>query len=143
MAGSCSLITGCHVIIERRPNSVTEPINLAELRLYNSSGSRISSSQLSIVMSSTLTSPLAPASNCLDGNTDTYCHTTLTDASAWLRVTYPCAQGLSRVDVVNRKDCCQIRIQQFRMRAVSNGTDLATAYEFTSSASDYTWPLGK
>lgn len=145
--GICTLVPGCHVVIERNPDASDAAINLLDFRLYNNSGVQIPLEQLSIDMSSIyqMNSILYQASHCIDGNLTTMCHTALPriDSSAGLRITYPCAQGLTRVEVVNRQSCCQDRILKFRMRAVIDGADLAPPYPFTTVASTYAWPLGE
>lgn len=122
-----------------------ELINLAEIRLFTGAGSQYSRSQLGITMSSIWSQPLGPEM-CLDGNLNNLCATldgVSGDPSPWLRVTYPCQDGLSRVEVINRADCCQSRIVQYRMRAMGAGdmNDLASPYSFSATQGFYYWQL--
>lgn len=117
----------------------SEALNLAEVRLFTAAGSQYSNSQLNFTMSDILSG--YPLESCFDGNVNTFTHSA--NANAWLRVTYPCKDGLSAVEVVNRADCCQSRILQYRMRSLgADGvTDLAPPFTFSSTQAFYFWQL--
>lgn len=128
--------------VERQFTSSEGYLNLgmAEVRLFTATGMQYTRSQLNATMSSVL-APVYGPDSCLDGNVNTLCHTD--DSNAWLSVTYPCKDGLSRVEVVNRVDCCQSRILQFRMRALAadGASDLALPYTFSSTQAFYMWQV--
>lgn len=140
------LAGACFVRIERiQDTSDTQnPLHTAEVRLFKASGVQYSCSELSITMSSS--HPDLPPENCLDGDTDAFCHSADTDSNAWLLVQYPCNIELSQVQVVNRRYCCQHTIMQYRMRVLcSDGaTDLKFPFTFSSELMQYSVPyVGK
>lgn len=137
----CALAgAGCSVVLERIlvDGDLQNPINMADVMLFSAAGTQIIISMLQLNMSSVHDSNVG----CLDGDLATICHTGATDADPWLRVTYPCAEGLSKVVIINRQDSAQERLQRYRMRAVSAGIDLAPAYTFKTVAANYTWLIG-
>lgn len=69
------------------------------------------------------------------------CSTTNADTAASLTVNYPCNKGLSRVVVANRRDCCQAKINKFKLSFVkNNGTSTAAEYTFTGGLAGYSIP---
>lgn len=138
-AALCSAADICTLLVE--PNQGTGTwLHLAEVRLFSSAGLQYSSNQLTITMSSI--SPDWPPARCMDGDENTFFHST-SDRNQWLRITYQCKDGLSKVEVVNRLDCCRERITFFRMRALAADgvTDLATPYIFPAAQAYYLWQL--
>lgn len=136
VAACCMLLlhlyTGvCSVRIERIQDTgdTQKPLHPAEIRLFEGTGVQYSRSELSITMSSS--HPDLPPKNCLDGDTDTFCHSADTDSNAWLNVAYACKDGLSKVQVVNRRWCCRHTILQYRMRVLSPDGVTDLQYPFT------------
>jgi hypothetical protein len=87
-----------------------------------------------------------PATNVLDGNTSTYCHTLGSDLAPKLTVTYVCPGGatsLSRVVVTNRQDGNYMnRLNNFRLRFHSaSGSEDRTAFQFLSARPVYNIPV--
>lgn len=134
------MAAGCSVLIERTVANSSDPMNFADIQIYNSAGAQYMPSQLAIGMSSQ--HPSGPAANCLDGNPDTYCLTG-DSSSAWIRVGYPCADGISRVDIFNRKSD-QPRVLQSRVRVQSaTSLDIVPAFSLATVQDFYTWPIGE
>lgn len=125
------------------------PINLAEVRLFTAAGVQYTRSQLAINMSSiyydgsTYKNGIWPE-KCLDGSVaaGNFCHSGATDLDAWLRVAYPCKDGLSRVEVINRANF-ESRILVYRMRALAADgvTDLFPPYAFSFAQTTYVWQV--
>lgn len=141
---------GCSIIVEKTRITVDaagrdlNPLNLAEVRLFSASKLQYKPTRLTITMSSfgDATGP----QNCLDDDIRTTCETTSrTNQLEWLRVTYPCSEGLSRVEITNRVDCCQERIVQYQMRVTEGNQDItrASAYRFNAAQPSYTWFVGE
>ena len=58
-----------------------------------------------------------------------------------MTVNYPCVRGLSKVVVVNRKDCCAANINKFKLSFVKNLNGATFAdYTFTGGLAMYTVP---
>jgi hypothetical protein len=132
LAHSCP--AGCSVLIERKdPTNRTRAIlNLAEVKLFNDAGTPIPRDKLKASMSSTISTYDGPVDMCVDGivpkpgKSWNFCQTAETgDANPWLRVTYPCATGLSRVEVYNRVDQRHERILDFQLRFLGPGNSTA------------------
>lgn len=144
------LASGCSVLIERKNASQAGTIiNLSELRLFNRTGTQIPSRQLLATMSSIHN--MHDAGLCLDGvdsvptGGPNMCSTAVTppDPNPWLRVYYPCSEGLSRVQIVNRHDGFQDRITAFRMHFLDGSNwVIANAYEFDVAQPTYTAETG-
>jgi hypothetical protein len=132
-------------------------INLAEVRLFNSSGNQIPVGKLRAQLSSTYKRQDndGSASNCIDdiipkeGDKWNFCHTPDdgSDLAPWLRVTYPCAEGLSKVIVYNRVDTdpgkrfppVQDRLLRFQMRFLDEtNSTVGVPYQFTTVQANYT-----
>lgn len=71
-------------------------------------------------MSSTAGADTSPQN--WDDNPSTFCQT-LSGRQQWLRVTYPCAAGLSRVEVTNRVDGFRDRIREYQMKVTAGSSD--------------------
>ncbi len=70
-----------------------------------------------------------PASNSVDGNRNSFSHTTAT-IGAWLTIDLQSTRPISRVDVYNRIDCCQDQLRNFDILVSTNGTTwIPYAYE--------------
>lgn len=114
-------------------------INLAEVQLYNAAGARIPTSSLVATLSTTHSgAALYSADKCIDGSTTTgFCHTAGVE-NATLTITYPCSGGLSKVNVVNRADCCWDRITNFQLRFWDEKRQqVGKAYPFQSAVAQY------
>ena len=57
------------------------------------------------------------ASKCNDGNTNTYCHTKGGEAFPWIALQFLQAVDFSKVEIVNRGDCCGDRMENMRIVA--------------------------
>lgn len=128
----------CSVLIDgAQPGSQLHP---AEVQLFNMAGTQIANTDLTAVLSSVWDGGAYPASLCVDGKADTFCHTAAGDPNPQLRISYPCSEGLSKVRVTNRADeCCKAQINAFRLRVLDNkGSDTITAYQFAGSENSYT-----
>jgi hypothetical protein len=126
------------VLIERKDTTKRGAIlNLAEVELFDKTGARFPQDKLNASMSSTTDTFPATAEKCVDGLIPDYgapckdpttcqwnfCRTYETnDSSPWLHIKYPCAAGLSRVEVYNRVDQDQERILDFEMRILDRPT---------------------
>jgi hypothetical protein len=132
----------CTVLIERKapPQSGQQLIiNLGEMRLFNAAGVQIPSNRLSVWASSV--HPNFQLRDLTDGNENTLLHSDFEKdfTNPSLRLSYPCAEGLSRVEVVNRRDCCSDRINAFQMRFLdAAGADLSPAFTFSGVLPNYT-----
>eukprot|EP01033_Poteriospumella_lacustris_P020103 gene20103-14667_t len=79
-------------------------LNLGDVYIYSYAGTQITPS------GNTFPSPMSnfPASNCFDGNSNTFCHTDGTCSSSYLD--FFSTQPVLTFVVVNRVSCCQYRI---------------------------------
>lgn len=146
----------CSVLIDRKDPSPNREhsLNLREVRLFNRAGAQISPDKLGAQQSST--SANFTASLCIDGQAPTLaepgydwnmCSTADGDPSPWLRITYPCAEGLSKVEVYNRveqpnmciKDYVTNNITYYKLRII-NATNSTTGvpFEFNTVQGLYT-----
>jgi hypothetical protein len=155
-AAACECTAVCSVLIDRKDPKPDPTFNkehnlhLREVRLFNSAGAQISPDKLGAQQSST--SANFTALLCIDGQAHTLaepgydwnmCSTADGDPSPWLRVTYPCAEGLSNVEVYNRVDCCGERITAFKLRLLdSTNTTAGVPYEFDNVQNMYTIEAG-
>lgn len=132
-------------MIKPKSSSVKVPINLGEIMLYAPDGSQISRSQLSLAFANGHHASYSPE-QCNDGDLKNLC-TNSNGADGWpradtLTVTYKCSTGtgqsLSKVEVYNRWDCCQDRIDQYNMEFY-NGELVQDipAYSFSGSQAVY------
>ena len=100
-------------------SSYTPYLNLGEVLLYDESGEQIPKADiLGAKLSSQWDGEAYPASNCINGDLGDFCHTGDGDPSPTLAVVYRCASGataLSKVEVYNRAECCQDRINSYTM----------------------------
>jgi hypothetical protein len=117
-------------------------INLLEIILYNANGALIDSSLLSATSTSTYHNLLV--ARLIDGNDATMAHTWDSgngDGNPRMRVYYPCTSGstsLSRVVVVNRKDCCSERINGFFLDFLNaSGRVDRPSYQFAGSLGQF------
>lgn len=100
-------------------------LNLGEVQLFGLDGAKMPPKDLKFALSSThqIGTPLPlSASNCNDGdvsgNYPNLCHTAEGDSNPTLTISYPCQTGstsLGRVDVTNRADGRQERINDYTM----------------------------
>ena len=49
----------------------------------------------------------APASNCIDSNLNTFCHSLMDQTDPWLEIDLGSSQSVATVRLDNRADCCQ------------------------------------
>lgn len=82
-------------------------INLAEVTLFESSGSQIPTSLLRAATSTVHSKGAGLAgdwtgADCIDNDLSTTCHTNYPDPEPQLAISYPCEGGLSRVRILNR-----------------------------------------
>ena len=129
-------------------------MNLSEIRLFNSSGQLIPTDKLGLWMSSVQEESWFPNGRatlnvCFDGVEEdgtangNYCQPQLDDPDPRMRISYPCSEGLSSVQVVNIRYCCMERINNLRMRFLDAvGNDAAPFYGFTGGVAVYNIGLG-
>lgn len=132
----------CSIQIELKVPQTPNPIlNLAEVRLFNRAGTQFPNNQLIATMSST-EGAISAVQYCFDGNLGLpICHSGVTrwDPDPKLVVMYPCSEELSKVEVVNRQDCCRDRINNFQMRFLdAAGAVMRQTFQFTGAESVYT-----
>jgi hypothetical protein len=139
------LLAACKVQFEQKTaGQEATIINLSEVSLWNAAGQAIPIHDLVAQMSS-MRWPFEP-NRCIDGtnsslllaDTSSFCHTSQSDRNPRLTVFYPCSQGLSRVEISNRVDCCQDRILDFQMRVMdTSGNDVLPIYKFDVEQQTY------
>ena len=56
-----------------------------------------------------------PASRCIDGDLETYCHGPQRHENPWLSITLADRRPVDRVEVYNRADCCYSRISPYEV----------------------------
>ncbi len=128
------------MVIDLKPGISQQTwLHVAEVELYNSAG------RVAAVQATLSTTDHHPASNALDGNTGTFCHTGGSDPAPSLTVKYVCPGGatsLSRVIVTNRQDSqYQGRLNNFRLRFLNvGGSEDRTAFQFLSARPVYNIP---
>lgn len=131
----------CSVTIRRTSNSTTGAVlNLAEVQLFDASGTRIPRTQLTASLSSVYVQSGVPwtADRCLDDDSTTVCSTNVSDPDPWLTIGYPCSARLSRVVGVNRNDCCANRILDFSLSVLnSTGARLWPDFRFATNQAQY------
>jgi hypothetical protein len=153
--------SACQLIIRQiDPTvSVTAPLNLREVILYDSLATKVPFSSLTATMSSTYVPDRAfpipvTIDKCFDGVTDyinpadskpSLCSTALSDTQPWLKILYPCSITLSKVEVYNRPDpltpvagCCRDRINPFKLDFVNENNVTTLSYPFSVSQDVYT-----
>lgn len=135
--GNCSI----NITLKSLEMNTVPIINLSELRLFDKSHAQIPRQKLNIWMSSYTSTDNGPAM-CIDGM-PTVCHSDyLHDRNPRLGLSFPCSEGLSKVEVDNRpNDCylCQDRITLFRMRFLDpTGSEVAAPYSFKAAQDLYT-----
>jgi len=81
-------------------------LNLMEVTAYDASGAVIPA--VSALLSSTY-SESYPASNCIDGDSSTMCHSG-SNSDSWLQIDLGSAKEIKSVFIVNRDNCCRDRI---------------------------------
>lgn len=90
------------------------------------------------IMSASQSNPSAdyPASNVLDGNSNTFSHTN-SAANNWIQLNLQTGvRALSSVEITNRMDCCGDRLDEFRIEWQKNGESSWTScgtYTYTES----------
>ena len=135
-------------------------LNLNEVKLFSSSGSRLPVSQLSAWMSTQLdnrndTARFA-ATNCVDGYDGpgpsgfATCSTydKVVDPNRVMDVEFFCpggiaARALSMVEVVNRQDCCQASITQCKLQLVNADQTVTKEYVFDGERPQYIFVMSK
>ena len=121
--------------IERRDPTQEGPptINLAEMHLFNAAGAQYPSSRLRVTSSSSLDDSNYGPNKLVDGDSTSMFHSDNVNGitNPRVQVLYPCSEGLSKVEVVNRQECCQGRITAFQMRFLNSaGSDVTSAFSF-------------
>jgi hypothetical protein len=104
----------------RIQQTTAQALNLAEIQVFRPDGTEIKTG-LTATLSSTLSS--YPASNCLDGNRNTFCHGA--GANDWLEIDLGSDQEIGRIVITNRQDGYQDRIVGATMRIFNSaGTEI-------------------
>lgn len=98
------------------PKEIIEPINLAEVNIYDGNGSLIPASDMDITMSTILQN--YPASNFVDGNLGTFGHTQNWDKKT-ITFTFNTLKTISKIEIYNRADsCCRYRINKLTVTLI-------------------------
>jgi len=144
-SGSWTTASGCSSYCNikfRAQTSTPEYMNLDEFKLFDTSGRQIPSSSL-VYSQSRLYYELFPLSNCFDGVSN-FCHgfSYREEGSPypWVNIRYSCPSGgrsgsLSRVEVWNRPDCCQFRIDSYALDFYNYLNQVEYTYSFSNGGS--------
>jgi len=109
------------------------PLNLAEVEVYDRSGSIINLSQNATLTQSSLidsTNPsLYPVSNLIDGNSGNFAHTndkvtrgaTQGDPQPTFTITFKQPTDIGKIMIFNRTDCCQDRAKTVKVQVEFTG----------------------
>ena len=95
-------VTGRYIRIDK---SGGDQLNIAEIKVFDKDLVEIPGGV--VTLSSVL--PGYPGSNLLDSNLDTFVHTN-NDGNKFIVIDLQKSVGIYRIDITNRKDCCQDRM---------------------------------
>ncbi|GMI27325.1 hypothetical protein TeGR_g10894 [Tetraparma gracilis] len=145
--GSSSCSPGCSWSIFIDGSDVSEKINLAEVQAFDLSRSLITPRGAEQFSTHSGIWGLHRAENCIDGNTDNFCHSGGDGAEEYLRVDYFGPLDLASIVVTNRPNQFQERIVGARIHVTtgwptSNNMAAESALwsgNFTSASSDFTF----
>lgn len=134
----CAAAVKCSLLFETESTRV--PLGLAEVQLFNKAGTQMAGTLLTATLSSVPGKGSAhPASMCVDGKINTFCHTSSRDSKPQLRISFPCSEGLSKVRVTNRGDCCKENINAFHLHFLdATASNMASIYQFAGGQDVYT-----
>jgi len=115
-------------------------INLMEVTAYGSSGAAITASSATLSSSASY-----PASNCIDGDISTMCHSAV-GTPIWLEIDLGSAHEISAVIINNRGtiagDCCRERIDGATVSLYTgSGASGILVQQWTASATSTTYTL--
>ncbi len=137
-ANKCPVI-GRYIILERnnisgQSGSDKDVLNIAEIKAYDLSGNNLIVPGV-LASAGSLLSPIYPASNLIDGNLNNFAHTVGSDkAKNWFQIDLGVDKVIGKVDIYNRKDCCQGRVVGARIRIVnSSGYTTFTSPDITAN----------
>ena len=94
-------------------NDDWKTFQIGEVRVYNDAGALLPANAFISATYNTVGgwSDVFPAQNAIDNNPGTFTHTSGMGATHQLRLVLAAPTAISRVEVVNRQDCCQSRLQ--------------------------------
>lgn len=137
------MFAGCSILIEHKPRASPEWLDLSELQLFNATGHKFPIAALGLWMSSYFIYQndhgfdTWSIDRCFDGVVDSLCGTDTADTNPRIQITYPCSEGLSRVEVAN--GAWGEHLLRFHMRFLdAAGNDAATPYSFDNEQRTYT-----
>eukprot|EP00953_Heterococcus_sp_UTEX-ZZ885_P016593 9328-Heterococcus_DN1.PRE.5 len=140
-AASVAQAPACKFTITTKDSLI---LNLAEVAIYNSVGSKIQPSSASL----SSTYPTYDTDKCLDGNTQTFCHTRDGDTAPTLTVKWACANSVTTgytVKVTNRVDGSTepLRIIGGVLQSYNvDGSTSGSVYTFADNKPEYIITLG-
>lgn len=114
-------ISGRYILVKRdherrlttnvTSNAEENVLNIAEIRVFDTSNVNVVSSSTSTATSSN-TDPRFGPSNVIDNNTNTFTHTSAGDlwSDHWIKVDLGRVHNIRRVELENRQDCCRNRL---------------------------------
>jgi len=123
-----------------------ELLNLGEVRAFDKDGNEL------VAKTAELNAhPRYPASKCIDGNPSTFCHSNEDRSDNTLKVFYASEPKVARIEVANRHNCCEDRIQGGWITLAGNNRTVMKTKFFTTKSTytfyrDYvttdlfTWP---
>ena len=108
-------------------------INLAQIEMYDASGTNVASGATATMSSQH--SADYPATNLLDGKYDTFGHTADGDTNPWVRVDLGSLKTIYAIRVVNRQDCCGFRAVGLTVSLLGGSGDAVASTIFKSAPS--------
>jgi len=117
-----------------------ECLNLAQILVYRMAGGpNIITPNTGVTKSSGYQGDTYPSANFVNGRGDTFVHSSCYDVP-WIQIDLGSPMSIYKIVVVNRKDCCQSRINGTTLYVLDN--DSAPVYisnPITSTNTVYTW----
>jgi hypothetical protein len=117
-----------------------ECLNLTGIEVYSSeNGGNIITPQMGVSKSSTFGPDYFPNQNFIDGNNNTFVHTSCGDVP-WIRVDLGTVKPIYKIVIINRYDCCQSRILGTSLYILDgNGAQTYKSEAIVSVNQKYTW----
>jgi len=108
-------------------------INLAEVQVFNASGTNLAASK---TVTGTAIHPAGPLANLVDGNMANFAHTACPDVNTekdYMLIDLDSVQEIKKIVITNRTDCCKDRA--VGVKAVILGSDGTTVVKETPAIS--------
>jgi hypothetical protein len=139
LTNKCS-VTGRNIILERNTasgqfDSDGNELNIAEIKVYDPEGVNLIVRGVTKATSGSLYAPYYGAGNLLDGELNNFAHTFggHDEKKQWFNIDLGSDKVIGRVEIYNRKYCCQERVIGARIRI----TDSTGQTVFTSPDISY------